>query len=87
MPQVVLKDHEWCEKHAFLDDEKGWLCKKTKVPIEAQEIGRTLHDGPFPLSGSGKVPLILHLHCPECNPKYKPPIYGTPIDPDEIVTF
>ena len=87
MPQVVLKDHEWCKEHAKIEEGGFWRCKKTGAEIMAQEIGRTLHDGPFPLSGSGQVPLVLHLHCPACDPDWKSPSYGTPIDPEEIITF
>jgi hypothetical protein len=49
-------------------------------------VPRSLHDGPFPLSGSGRVPEIGHLHCPGCDPNWKAPVAGSGITPAEIVT-
>jgi hypothetical protein len=80
---VVLTDQLWCENHAVLKED-GWECKTTGADIQVTVVGRSLHDGPFPLSGSGRVIQVGHLHCPKCNPGWKAPEYGTPIKPDAV---
>ena len=82
--QVVLSDHTWCQGHATCNAEGDWQCKTTGAIIQATGVRRSLHDGPFPSSGSGSVSEVLHLHCPECNPNWQPPAYGTPITLGEI---
>lgn len=80
---VILADHRWCEEHANPTTD-GWKCKKTNSDIQVTEIRRSLHDGPFPLSGSGRVIPVGHLHCPGCDPSWKGPADGTPIKPEQI---
>ncbi len=81
--KVLISDHQWCEGHARFGDD-GWKCKTTGAEIVATTVGRSLHDGPFPLSGSGRVVDVLHLHCPACQPDWKKPNHGTPVKPEQI---
>ncbi len=80
---VLLSDHKWCEQHAVMGSD-GWECKKTGADINFTIIGRSLHDGPFPGSGSGRVVQVGHLHCTGCDPNWKGPSYGTPVKPEEL---
>jgi hypothetical protein len=49
---ILATDAAWLIEHGRpgLD---GWFCKKAGTDIVCTEIGRSLHDGPFPFSGSG----------------------------------
>jgi len=82
--QIVRSDHAWCEAHATYTEE-GWRCKTTGQIIEVTFIGRSIHDGPFALSGGGRVEQIGHLHCPGCDPNWTGPNPGKPISPSEII--
>lgn len=68
----------WCKEHAYYDG-KLWRCKKTDEPISVRDIECSLHDGPFPVTGSGNVVVISWLTCEKCLPNEKPPVRGTPV--------
>ena len=82
---ITETDASWCENHAHQDENGDWVCKKTNTNIVSRVILRSLRDGKFPLSGSGKVVEVTHLYCPGCNPDWKAPESGAPIDPSEIL--
>ncbi|HEY0907900.1 MAG TPA: hypothetical protein VGE35_00965 [Candidatus Paceibacterota bacterium] len=82
---ILKSNAEWLPGHAE-HKRDGWVCKKTGADIEVETIGRSLHDGPFPGTGSGRVVQVGHLHCPGCDPNWKGPAYGTPVTPAELVS-
>lgn len=43
-------------------------------------VHHPIHDGPFPLSGSGQVQIEVVPYCPTC--QEKPSEYGNPIRPE-----
>lgn len=81
---IVATDATWLREHARSEPD-GWVCKKTGADIMCTQVGRSLHDGPFPLSGSGKVLTVGHLHCPACQPDWKAPNYGESIKPELLI--
>lgn len=80
---ILAADATWLIEHGRPNPD-GWVCKKAGTDIVCTEIGRSLHDGPFPFSGSGKVVKVGHLHCPTCQPDWKGPRYGEPIKPEQL---
>jgi hypothetical protein len=82
---TILAAHAtWIKEHAVPGSD-GWTCKKTGADILCDQVGRSLHDGLFPLSGSGRVINVGHLHCPGCQPDWQAPRYGEPVKPEELM--
>ncbi len=50
--------------------------------IEGAQVAHSIHDGPFPLSGSGNVHYETVPFCPQC--EIKPNFHGAPIDHDPV---
>ena len=59
-------------------DEK-YLCFGCDGNVMGANVHHSVHDGPFPLSGSGEVKSETVPYCPNCEEKPNP--YGMPIDP------
>lgn len=53
---------------------EDWNCTVCGSEIQGAEIKHSIHDGPFPLSGSGKVYTEFVPYCPKCEQK---PTRGT----------
>lgn len=47
---------------------EGWKCKKCGTWLEQCTGYASVHDGPFPLSGSGRVLHYAYPYCPTCEP-------------------
>ena len=64
-------------KIVYQKTEKGYKCTACGSTVMAGTVAHPIHDGPFPLSGSGKVHPEEAPYCPKCEkaPKYS----GTPI--------
>jgi len=55
-----------------------YICKTCGSEILAVDVTFSIHDGPFALSGSGKVDHQNFPYCPHC--EEKPEIHGLPIN-------
>jgi hypothetical protein len=67
------------EKEQNYKIENGdYLCKTCGEEILAVNVTFSIHDGPFALSGSGKVTHQNFPYCPKC--ESKPEILGLPIN-------
>ncbi len=51
---------------------------KCGAEIQGKQVSHSIHDGPFPLSGSGQVRTETVPFCPNC--ELEPNQYGAPID-------
>lgn len=58
-------------------DPNTWHCKDCGAVIMAARVAHPIHDGPFPLSGSGQCEYEVIGYCPNC--EKKPSFHGTPI--------
>lgn len=57
--------------------KEGDLCDKCGTPLEVTRVAHPIHDGPFPLSGSGKCEYEMVPYCPKC--ETKPSFHGAAI--------
>jgi hypothetical protein len=64
------------EKNYKLNDDGDYVCKICNSEILAINVIFPIHDGPFPLSGSGKTLRQVFPYCPTC--EIKPEIHGLP---------
>ena len=62
---------------AETEEGKKYVCTVCGTTIMAAKISHAIHDGPFPLSGSGKVQYEIEPYCPNCEEEPKP--NGMPI--------
>jgi hypothetical protein len=67
------------EKGYYTNDAGDIACKKCHSDILQTVVIFSIHDGPFPLSGSGKTEQQVFPYCPTC--EEKPEIQGMPITP------
>ena len=56
---------------------KEYRCNDCDSEIRATTVAHSIHDGPFPLSGSGRVTNEQVPYCPTCDEK--PNFHGSPI--------
>ena len=82
--QLPKTNKDWPLEHAKKVKDGRWKCKKTGTIIQCLTTGRSIWTKPFS-GGSGAVRQIGHLHCPECQPNFELPEYGTSIYSDELV--
>lgn len=61
------------------DNGENWWCNECGSEIRCVEQTRPIHDGPFPLSGSGRVHIEQVPYCPKC--ETIPETRGVPITP------
>lgn len=62
------------------EDEKGsasYECAQCGNEILSATVAHPIHDGPFPLSGSGECHYEAVPYCPRC--EKKPDFHGTPV--------
>ena len=52
------------------NEGSDWFCTTCGSEIQGVTVLHPIHDGPFPLSGSGKVATEMVPYCPQCE---KPP--------------
>lgn len=57
-------------------DDK-YVCNDCGATIMSATVAHPIHDGPFPLSGSGRVETEVVGYCPNC--EKKPSFHGAPI--------
>ena len=74
--QKTMKASEISEK-ANQNPDGTWVCKKCGSDIQATQVAHAIHDGPFPLSGSGKCEYEDVPYCPKC--ETKPSFHGAPV--------
>jgi hypothetical protein len=60
---------------------QDWVCAKCGGEISGTSVNHPVHDGPFPLSGSGHVKTEVVPYCPSCEDI--PDSSGTIITPKE----
>lgn len=53
----------------------GWKCVKCATVILGAQVAHPIHDGPFPLSGSGECSYENAPYCPTC--EEKPSFHGS----------
>jgi hypothetical protein len=56
----------------------GWVHDKCGTELLGAKVYHPIHDGPFPLSGSGRVEIETVPYCPTC--QEKPKEQGAPIN-------
>lgn len=83
MPYIPKLDAEWLKAHGE-QGKGGWVCRKTGEPINQMTVGRSIHIAGM-MGGFGEVRDVMHLYCTGCNPDFKPPAHGTPIQEDDLV--
>jgi hypothetical protein len=49
-----------------VDNGENWICAKCHCEIEGAEVKHPVHDGPFDMSGSGRVVNEMVPYCPKC---------------------
>ncbi|MEX0933091.1 MAG: hypothetical protein WDZ77_03280 [Candidatus Pacearchaeota archaeon] len=54
-----------------------YSCVDCGVDVEGAKVAHPIHDGPFPLSGSGRCEYEVVPYCPNC--EEKPRYHGSPI--------
>ena len=52
--------------YKYVPSTDGWECNKCGTEIQGRTVTHPVHDGPFPLSGSGRVKTTIVPYCPEC---------------------
>jgi len=57
--------------------EGSWHCKDCGALIQAAQIAHPVHDGLFPMSGSGECQYETVGYCPNC--EKKPGFHGAPV--------
>lgn len=83
MPYIPKRDADWLKEHGEYK-EGGWVCQKTGKDINQVTVGRSIHIGKM-MGGFGEVRNVIHLYCTGCNPDFKPPTHGTPIQEGDLV--
>ena len=72
-----LKNGDWLVlTESKQQEDEGWT-HQCGEEIEGVDVHHPIHDGPFPLSGSGKVHIETTPYCPKC--EEKPASSGSPI--------
>jgi hypothetical protein len=61
----------------YIQRGDDFLCTVCGEKIMAAEVAHSIHDGPFPLSGSGRVQYEAVPYCPKC--EKEPSFHGMPI--------
>lgn len=61
----------------MFDGTAEWKHDKCGTVLMGAQVAHPIHDGPFPLSGSGQVRLETVPYCPTC--EEKPSYHGRPI--------
>lgn len=54
-----------------------WVCKTCEATVMAVQVAHPIHDGPFPMSGSGECRYEEVGYCPNC--ERKPNFHGAPV--------
>ena len=83
MAHIPKIDAEWLKEHGK-QGVGGWVCKDTGKPINQITTGRSIHTHGL-CGGFGEVRPVMHLYCTGCNPDFRPPEDGTPIQEDDLV--
>jgi hypothetical protein len=58
-------------------DDGSWHCNTCGALIMGAQVAHPIHDGPFPLSGSGSCEYETIGYCPNC--ERKPGFHGAPV--------
>ncbi len=76
-PEIAKKDgieyhRKKGSKVVYKKIDDGLQCMSCDSEIQAAEVAHPVHDGPFPLSGSGRCRYEQVPYCPKCEeiPKY-----------------
>lgn len=69
--ETFKKKVEEREKNYYQEDGE-WYCKKCHAIVMSINSIVSIHDGPFPLSGSGKTAEVGVPYCPECEEEPEP---------------
>lgn len=67
----------------YIKEGDGFLCSACRGEVNALIIKHSVHDGPFPLSGSGKVVDEAVPYCEECE-AIPDKIIGTPVNKTNV---
>lgn len=62
------------EVYKTADGGEGWSCAACGTEVQGTEVAHPIHDGPFALSGSGRVQNEVVPYCPKC--ETKPSFHG-----------
>jgi uncharacterized protein with PIN domain len=80
----TAKDTEGVEYHrrrgsdkVYRISEEGFRCIDCNSEIKVVRVAHPIHDGPFPLSGSGRCHYEEVPYCPKC--EEEPNFHGSPI--------
>jgi len=72
-------------KKALKNPDGSWICKICGSGILWTTVAHAIHDGPFPLSGSGRCEYEAVPYCPKC--EAKPSFHGSPVKRDWLDSF
>lgn len=61
------------------------VCPKCQRVMLSKRVAHPIHDGPFPLSGSGRVHYETVWYCGDCD--REPPFHGAPLAEDPSDAF
>lgn len=61
----------------YINCGDDFVCRDCGSDIMGARVAHPIHDGPFPLSGSGRCEYETVPYCPECDDK--PNFHGSPI--------
>ena len=67
-------------KHIYEKKEDSYICTKCNTEILGARVAHAIHDGPFPMSGSGRCHYETVPYCPKC--EEKPNFHGSPVKED-----
>lgn len=83
MASIPETDAKWLKEHGE-QGQGGWVCKATGKSINQITTGRSIHVHGLG-GGFGEVRQVMHLYCTGCNPDFKPPEHGTPIQEGDLI--
>ncbi len=81
---VIKSQHTWMKAHATRGEDKTWRCNETGKELIIETTGRSIWAEGLP-GGYGEVRPVAHIYCPACEPNFKLPNYGKPIDESELI--
>jgi len=80
-PEVTEKNNvKYLKKqdNIYIKADDGYSCSDCGSEIKSKKVAHPIHDGPFPLSGSGKCHYEEIPYCPKC--EEEPNFSGTIIN-------
>lgn len=77
-----IKDGKWLVLTESTGKKGVGYKHKCGTEIQGARVAHPIHDGPFPLSGSGRCYYETVPFCPKC--ETEPSFHGAPVDHDPV---